>query len=67
MNTEAEIGVIPLWVEESLEPEDTGIPKGRFFSRAFGGTRALLTPDYRLSASRNLREKISVVFKISVL
>lgn len=35
---EAEIGVIPLWVKESLEPADTGRPKGGFFPRSFRGT-----------------------------
>ena len=61
MKTEAETGVM---LPQTMEPWGL-LPAGRgkeaFSPRAFGGSTALSSFDFRLLASRTVREYISVV------
>ena len=58
MNMEAEIGVMQLQAKQHLEPPDAGRGKERFYPRfsLAKGAWPCQHPDFRLLASRTLRE-----------
>lgn len=58
--TEAEMGVTQPPAEECTEPPEAESGKDTFSPRAFGGSMALLTPRFKLLASKTVRKQMSV-------